>query len=108
MSGSYILVDMGALNEIILRQPLPGGVLGSWSEGDLPFWGGCRNIPSHPVEQENLKNEEFVPRGGGSKFSESLMGLGTLGLCGLLTQGSECSVLPNPSLASSLFWGAKL
>lgn len=30
MSGSYFLVSMGALNEIILRQPLPGGVLGSW------------------------------------------------------------------------------
>lgn len=29
MSGSYFLVSMGALNEIILRSSLPGGVLGS-------------------------------------------------------------------------------
>lgn len=33
--------------------------------------GECRNIPSHPVQQENLKKEEFVPRGGGSKSSKS-------------------------------------
>lgn len=76
MSGSYFLVSMGALNEIILGNLC----LGSGSTWELVRvrpdifgggLGGCRNIPSHPVQQESLKKEEFVPRGGGSMSSES-------------------------------------
>lgn len=35
------------------------------------FLGGRRNIPSHPVQRENLKKEEFDPMGAGSKSSKS-------------------------------------
>lgn len=35
------------------------------------FLGRCRNISSHPAQQENLKMGEFAPKGGGSKSTES-------------------------------------
>lgn len=65
MPGSYSLVRMGALNETVWGQaPLAWdlGVLESCLLG-IGF-GGCRNIPSHPVQGESLKKRavlEIVP-----------------------------------------------
>ena len=72
MGGSYSLVRMGALNETILGQPLPGiwECLGAGQSETCLLgsgFGGCRNIPSHPVQRESLKKSStgVCPMGRG-------------------------------------------
>lgn len=95
----------GALNETVLGQPLPGiwECLGAGqSESCLlgSGLGGCRNIPSHPVQRERVQKRavpEFVPRGESDWSSESYnWDWGILGLCGQLLQGTGCRACSPP------------